>query len=154
VVVEHHHREGSWRRLVQREPDVRHVPRRERAVPVDEGAVVRRGRVEADDVETRGGGDGNAAAAHDSPRGVVAHAVVVAGNRGQASPLEERCEDPLVAGQLRGESTVGDVAGEEHLVDVRLDEHPGEPPGGLVGRLVSTDVKVGDVHQGLHRHEG
>ncbi len=152
VVVQHDHREGARGRPVQGQPDVLHVLGREGAVAVDEGAVVRRGRVEPDDVETRGRGDGDAAAPHDASRGVVAHAVVVSGDRGETSGLQERREDPLVPGQLGCQSTVRDVPGEQHLVDARLDEHSREPACRLVRRLVPADVEVGDVHQGPHRH--
>ena len=148
VVVQHHHRERPRRRLLQRDPDVGDVLAGKLAVAVDEGAVVRRRRVYPDHVEPGDRGDGHAPSPHQAARGGVAHAVVVAGNGGQAPRLEERGEDPLVAGELGRHSTVGDVAGEQHLVDPRRGEHPGQPPRGVVGGLVPPDVEVGEVDQG------
>jgi hypothetical protein len=117
-------------------------------VAVDEAAVVGGRRVHPDGVEARAGGHRHAPAPHQAPRGVVPHAVVVAGDDREAAGVEERREDTLEPGQLVAAAAVGDVAGEEDVVHAGGLERLDEAPCGVVGGLVAADVEVGDVGEG------
>jgi hypothetical protein len=122
-MVQQHHAQKPRGNVVQRRVDLRQHAFAQRAMTGEQEAVVRPGRVDAHQRDLVGEHHVDAAcAAHNAPAEIVAQAIVVSRNHCQALRRQQRCEDLVEEIELARSSAMSQVASDDHLIDVGLEE--------------------------------
>src|SRR5262249_50469148 len=89
---------------------------------------------------------------HQRPAGVLADAVMVAGNDRHPALSEEGSERLLEGRHLLVATLVGDVAGHHHVIHPGFHQHLAQGPGHGLPRRSLTEVKVREVGERPQDH--
>ena len=153
VVVERDHPQGVGGGEREQAVDLVEHALADRAVAGDQEAVVRGRRVDADEEQARTLRQLDPRAGlHDRRADVVAQAVVVAGHERDPAAPEQRREDTAEQRQLRVPTPVGDVAGDEDVVDLRVEQRVAQAERGVERLVGAAEVQVRDVGEGAGSH--
>ncbi len=142
----------AWR-LVERDGARFNDALAQRTVTGHEEAVVRRGRVDAHDVQSGSVHDLDAAAfVHDERCDVVPETIMVAGDERDAPALEPGGEGVAEARVLGGATAMREVAGDDQVIDRGGEQALAQRRRVQIRCAVTADMEVGEMRQGLRLH--